>query len=131
MLRITRSAILAVLMFFFHAGLVEAYARCLEVWPNSGGHSETAKSSIQESRVDYEELHCPEEWNHYRLIRAQHSVKKDPRTNRVKANGSLLSFSVAGYVNPGRYSGQRFALLLSPILYPSIAIYQAKVVYRI
>jgi len=132
MSRKSRLAVLAVVFFFFHAGLIGAYVRCLDVWPNSGHHLEIVRAGIQNSNSDHGIFHCPEDAKAYRLVQAQHSTKKDPRTEREKATGSkLVSAVVTGYANLTNYSGPPFAPWLSPFPYPSIAIYQAKVVYRI
>jgi hypothetical protein len=130
MFRKSRLAVLAFIFFFFHAGLVGAYVRCIEAWQSFEDHSATTRYSIQNSNSDDEALHCPDEWNPYRLNQAQHSAKKKSRTDRVKSGA--LSFIVIGYTKLGSYSAQPFAPpLLCPFLYPSIAIYQSKVVYRI
>lgn len=132
MLRPSRFAVLAFILFFFPVALVGAYVHCFEAWPQFEDRFGTAKYTIQNSNSEDEVLRCPDERKPYRLIQAQRTAKKDPRSEWAKANRPQSLSSVAsGHTNLARYSAQPFASLLPLFPYPSIAIYQAKVVYRI
>lgn len=131
MFRISRLAILAFSFFFFQAGLLEAYVRCLEVRSSVEDRSERVKNSIQNSASDDEMSHC-EDWSAHPIIAAPHSFKKDPRTDPVQIIKSQPVIVVAAdHTNWSGWSVRLFVAVLSQFLYPSIAIYQAKGVYRI
>lgn len=127
MFRRSRLAIFAFSLFFLQAGLLDAYVRCLEAsWSSVGDRSERPKS-IQNSVSDDEVSHCAEDWSAHRTIASPHLLKKDVRTDWAQP----ISFVAADHINLPGHSGRPFVLLLSQFLYPSIAVYQAKVVYRI
>ena len=120
-------------IFFFGAGLAGAYVRCLDAWPVSEVGSVAVTAGRGNPNSGDRVLHCPEDWSAYRLVQIQHSLKKDPRTERVKGHEcEALSWIVADSPSLANYALSRLrSRLLSTFWYPSIAIYQSKVVYRI
>lgn len=129
----SRLVIFSFAIFFFGAGLAGAYFRCLDAWPVSEDRSVAVKAGRGNPNSGDGVLHCPEHWNTHRLVQAHHSVKKHPRTERVKGHESeALSWIVAHSPSLANYALSRFRPpLLSTFWYPAIAIYQSKVVYRI
>lgn len=118
---------------FLAAGLAGAYVRCLDAWPAFEDGSVAVTSGSANPNSGERVLHCPVDWHAYRIVQVQHSLKKDPRTERVNRQRSeVLSWMVA--VFPGLAHDSVHGSKpprLSTFLYPSIAIYQSKVVYRI
>lgn len=133
MFRKLRLVLFVFAIFFFGAGLAGAYVRCLDAWPVSEDRSVAVKAGTGNPNSGDKLLHCPRDWSAFRLVQAQQSLKKDARTERRKEREyEALSWMVADSPGLAHYPlrGSR-PPLLSTFLYPSIAIYQSKVVYRI
>ena len=129
----SRLVVLAFAIFFFGAVLAGAYVRCVDAWPVSEDGSVAVKAGRGNPNSSGGVLHCPKDWSAYRLVQTQHSLKKDARTERVKGHESeALSWIVADSPTLAKITLSRFRPpSLSTFWYPSIAIYQSKVVYRI
>lgn len=133
MFPISRLVVFAFAIFFFGSGLAGAYVRCLDAPPVSEETSVAVKAGRESPNSGGGVLHCPEHWNTYRLVQSHHSLKKDPWTERVNGHESeALIWVFADSPSLANYALSRFrSPLLSTLWYPSIAIYQSKVVYRI
>lgn len=127
----SRLVLFAFAIFFFGAGLAGAYLRCFDASPVFEDRSVAVKAGAGNPNSG-DKLHCPRDWSTFRLGQAQQSLKKDARTERGKERGSeALGWMVPGSPGLANYLLHRSRSLLSTFLYPSIAIYQSKVVYRI
>lgn len=119
-------------IFFFGAGLAGAYLGCLDTSPVSEDGSVVVKAGAGNPNSGDKLLHCSRDWSAFRLVQAQRSLKKDARIERGKERRSeALSWTVPGSPGLANYPLRGSRPLLSTFLYPSIAIYQSKVVYRI
>ncbi len=129
MFRKSRLVIFALTFFFLGAGVVGAYLRCLELWPISEEQSETVKAGSVDSHSGGGVLDCPEDWSRYRYIQAKNSLKN----GHIKGHKSpAVIHVVSGYSSLTNYASRTAPPLLSSAFpYPSVAIYQLKVVYRI
>lgn len=123
-----RTAHLTTALFLLWAGLAGAYLRCLEASWSFKTESVAVFTSIENSNPAQETVHCRESWSGlFRVVLAQHALRKADHLNHdpVETPGR----SVAGTVPP--LSLEIASVSLSTFPYPSVAIYQSKVVYRI
>lgn len=116
MFRRSRLMILTFAYVFLLAGALGAYARCFDGPRSFSERSENGSWHIEESYLDAELLHCPEDLNVYASGK---SNKQYSPTMLSKVADQRFTYRIAGVAS----------LLLSP--HQRVPLYQLEVVYRI
>ena len=128
MLRVSRLITLALSLLVLHAGALGAYMQCLEGEHIYSGNPGTPQGNIQ-SISDEETAHCFTQRHLYGLVKTRESVRKAAKEEGINADApALLSVAAASHLKP---IGRLCSATVSMLLYPSVAIYQSNVVYRI
>lgn len=128
MLRNSRLAIFAFTIFFFLAGALTAYVRCLENAGSLWNQSEIGNAEDDESYSDTEFLHCPDDLKAYANGQLTNLKKQN---SKVKQGTNYVAASCSKPAEHAFASG--ISAGLSPSLFPYrlVSLYQFNVVYRI